>query len=316
MSLEFPPSDRRGGGASLPRAGYLLLAGLTLFWGANWPVMKFILEELPVWWFRSACVVVGGVGLLLIARLSGLSLAVPRAERGPLLLCALFNVVGWHLCSAYGLSLMPAGRAIIVAFTMPVWASLLGSLVLGEALTRSKLIGLALGMAGLAVLIGPDLADLGAAPLGAMFMILAAVSWASGTVAIKRFTWSVPTTALVGWQLMAGAVPLTIGAVLLEPAPELGALGRDIWIALAYVFLFPHAVLPVGLFHDGAPVPGQRRRVRHARHPGGGGLCERPDAGRDGGASGAERPRADLRRADRRALRADAQAHHAALRRK
>ncbi len=239
MSLEFPPSDRRGGDTALPRAGYVLLAALTLFWGANWPVLKFVLEELPVWWFRSACVVVGGIGLLLIARLSGQSLAVPRAERGPLVLCALFNVVGWHLCSAYGLSLMPAGRAAIVAFTMPLWASLLGSLVLGEALTRSKLIGLALGMAGLAVLIGPDLADLEAAPLGALFMILAAISWASGTVAIKRFTWSVPTTSLVGWQLMVGAVPITVGAVLLEPMPELGGLGRDVWIALAYVFLFP-----------------------------------------------------------------------------
>ena len=239
MSLEFPPSDRRGGDTSLPRAGYVLLAGLTLFWGANWPVLKFVLEELPVWWFRSACVVVGGVGLLLIARLSGLSLTVPRAERGPLVLCALFNVVGWHLCSAYGLSLMPAGRAAIVAFTMPLWASLLGSLVLGEALTRSKLIGLALGMAGLAVLIGPDLVDLGAAPPGAQVIIVAAVSWAARTGAIKRFTWSVPTTSLVGWQLMVGAVPITVGAVLLEPMPELGTLGRDVWIALAYVFLFP-----------------------------------------------------------------------------
>ena len=110
----------------LPPLGFVLLAGLTLFWGLNWPAMKIAFAELPVWWFRAACLWFGGLGLLAIARLSGQGLSVPRAERGALVVCALFNVLGWHLCSGYGVSLMPAGRASIIAFTMPVWASLLG----------------------------------------------------------------------------------------------------------------------------------------------------------------------------------------------
>ncbi len=52
-------------GPALPRSGYLLLAGITLFWGANWPAMKIVLGELPIWWFRSLCLLVGGIGLLL-----------------------------------------------------------------------------------------------------------------------------------------------------------------------------------------------------------------------------------------------------------
>ena len=82
--------------AALPRSGYLLLAGVTLFWGANWPAMKIVLEELPVWWFRSLCLIVGGVGLLAIARLSGQRLSVPAGEIPKLLLCAFFNVIAWH----------------------------------------------------------------------------------------------------------------------------------------------------------------------------------------------------------------------------
>ncbi len=72
-------------GPALPRSGYLLLAGITLFWGANWPAMKIVLGELPVWWFRSLCLLVGGIGLLLIARLSRQRLSVPPNEAGPLL---------------------------------------------------------------------------------------------------------------------------------------------------------------------------------------------------------------------------------------
>lgn len=223
----------------LPPLGFLLLAGLTLFWGANWPAMKIALAELPVWWFRAGCLWFGGLGLILIARLTGQSLRVPSFERRPLLLCAVFNVVGWHLCSGYGVSLMPAGRAAIIAFTMPVWASLLASFVLDEAITKGKLLGLALGMSGLAVLIGPDLVALGTAPLGALFMLMAALSWATGTVLLKRFHWSVPTTVLVGWQLVAGAIPVSLGAVLLQAPPELASLSREALLAVAYIFLFP-----------------------------------------------------------------------------
>ena len=224
---------------ALPPLGFLLLAGLTLFWGANWPAMKIAFTELPVWWFRAGCLWFGGLGLIAIARLSGLSLRIPAVERGPLLVCALFNVVGWHLSSGYGISLMPAGRAAIIAFTMPVWASLLGGVLLDEAITKAKLIGLALGMGGLAVLIGPDLMVLETAPLGALFMLMAAISWATGTVLLKRFHWSVPTTVLVGWQLIAGALPVSLGAVLLEAPPELSGLSNQTLIAVAYIFLFP-----------------------------------------------------------------------------
>ncbi len=72
------------------------------------------------------------------------------------MICVVFNILGWHLFSGYGVSMIEAGRASIIAFTMPVWAALFSRFVLGEALTGTKLLGLALGIVGLAVLIGPD----------------------------------------------------------------------------------------------------------------------------------------------------------------
>lgn len=239
MAPRDPAHARNPTHPDLPPLGFILLAGLTIFWGGNWPAMKIAFGELPVWWFRASCLWFGGLGMLLIVRFSGLSLAVPPAQRGPLLLCALFNVVGWHLCSGYGVSLMPAGRAAIIAFTMPLWAALLGSLLLHEPLTRAKLIGLALGMTGLAVLIGPELAVVGTAPLGVLFMLLAAISWATGTVTFKRFHWTAPTSVLVVWQLLAGALPVTLGAFLIEPLPDLGGLSDRAIAAVAYIYLFP-----------------------------------------------------------------------------
>ena len=216
-----------------------MLASLGLFWGLNWPGMKIALEELPVWWFRSLSVGAGAAGLLLIALVSGQRLKPTRAEIWPLALCAIFNILGWHILTAYGVSLMAAGRASIIAFTMPVWAALLAAALLGEKITIWKVIGLVLGVGGLAVLIGPDLAALGAAPLGAAFMLGASISWAAGTVLFKKFDWRLPVASAIGWQLAIGAVVITGFAAALEPAPDLTQLSWRVIGALAYLFALP-----------------------------------------------------------------------------
>ena len=220
-------------------APYLLLASLSLFWGLNWPGMKIILSEVSVWWFRSLCLMFGGSFLMLISALSGNRCRLYLDEVRPVLFCGSFAILGWMVFSAYGVSLMPAGRASIIAFTMPLWATIIAAWVLGERITAGKIVGLMLGLAGLGVLIGPDLLILKRAPAGALFMLLAAVSWGLGTVLLKRITWRIPTLSNVAWQLLLSAVPVTFIAALNEPFPDLTALSDRAIIALVYLFLFP-----------------------------------------------------------------------------
>ena len=236
MSDAQIPVNRR---EPLPAMGYALLAAITLFWGANWPGMKIALSELTVWWFRAMCVWAGAIGLLGIAKLSGASLKVPRDEIPRLLLISVFAIFGWQVCSAYGVSLMPAGRASIIAFTMPVWAAILGAFMLREPMTMPKFVGLLLGVAGLAVLMGDDLLLIGTAPLGALFMFGAALSWAIGTVLFKKYKWTMPIVTLVGWQLAAGAIPITLVALAIEPLPDLTHLSGKVIGALIYLFALP-----------------------------------------------------------------------------
>ena len=172
----------------IPLLPLALLAGLSLFWGLNWPGMKIVLAEVPVWWFRAMCLVVGGSILMLVSALSGNRCRLYAAEIKPVLICGTFAILGWMVFSAYGVSLMPAGRASIVAFTMPIWATMIAALVLHEPVTPAKIAGLVLGIAGLGVLIGPDIMVLQRAPLGAVFMLLAAIScrpvWAARAATI------------------------------------------------------------------------------------------------------------------------------------
>ena len=217
----------------------LLLASLSLFWGLNWPGMKIILSELTVWWFRAMCLIVGGSILMTLSALSGNRCRLRRAEIPPVLVCGSFAILGWMVFSAYGVSLMPAGRASIIAFTMPLWATLIAAYVLDEPVTRYKVFGLLLGLTGLGVLIGSDLLILRRAPVGAFFMLLAAISWAIGTVLLKRITWQLPTLSNIAWQLLLSAIPVTLIAMLTEPLPDLASLSPPAIVALVYLFLFP-----------------------------------------------------------------------------
>lgn len=229
-------SDPSTRGEDLPSSGYILLAILTVTWGLGWPMMKTALGDFPPWTFRTICVVLGGTGALAMARGSGMGLAIPAGEWKPLLLVSLVNVTGWNIFSAYGLLLIEAGRSAIIAYTMPVWACLLARFVLGEALTIGRWAGLLLGACGLAVLIGPDLRALGKAPLGALFMLGAAFSWAWGSVLIKSFEWKMPASLFVGWQLVIGGVPIVAGSLLLE-AKSFSSLDISWGGALAMVYV-------------------------------------------------------------------------------
>lgn len=222
------------------RAGWiLLLVALTLVWGLNLPAMKVVLAELPVATFRTVCLFVGGPALLAIAALGGERLHVKRRLWGPLLVASFFNMVAWHLFTAWGLTLIEAGRAGIIAYTMPIWAAILARFVLGEELTPRRLGGLALGVAGLAILLVPDIARLGAAPLGAVLMLLAAVTWAIGVVATKRVTWDMSVAQLTGWQLLLGGVPFLVAAVLRDPPGALLEMSPQAALVFVYVLTLP-----------------------------------------------------------------------------
>jgi drug/metabolite transporter (DMT)-like permease len=218
------------------RRGVVLLALLSLFWGLNWPAMKLVLAEMPVWTFRALCLVIGGAGLLATAALLGQRVRLLPGEIRPVFVCCLFNMIGWHLLSGYGISLIEAGRAAIIGYTMPLWAAVLGPLMLSERLTADRLVGLALGTAGLLVLLTEDLGALGRSPLGTLAMLGAAFTWALGLVLTKGYRLSLPVLSFAGWQLAFASPFVVAGALAIEGWPSF-ALSTDAWLALIYAIV-------------------------------------------------------------------------------
>jgi drug/metabolite transporter (DMT)-like permease len=243
--------------STLSRTGLVLLALLSVLWGVNWPLIKIAIGDIPELSFRGACTATGAAGLFLIARGAGLPLAMPRRAWLWVAAAALFNIAGWNVLMVYGIGLVTAGRAAILGYTMPLWGVALSALVLGERLNLRHGFGLALGLAGMGVLMGADAAVLDSAPLGALLIVGAAMSWAAGTVILKRAPLTVPVTVSTAWQLVIGGAPIVVAALVLEPG-RWGPIGAASALAALYnmtvVFVFCYwawfrilAEVPVGV---------------------------------------------------------------------
>jgi drug/metabolite transporter (DMT)-like permease len=218
----------------LPRRLWWVLAALTFAWGFNWTALKVALSEVPPWAFRSMCLGFGAAVLFAALRAGGQSLAVPRGQWGRLALLAFINITCWNMLIAFGVALIPSGRASILAYTMPIWAIPLSVWLLGERITARRLVGLLLGLVALALLLGDSLAGFGAAPLGSLLVLAAAVSWALGTVLQKRYPVGMPQGAYTAWLMLLGGVPVYAGTLLLE---DLRALSRvSLWPALGVAY--------------------------------------------------------------------------------
>jgi len=212
-----------------------LLAALTLGWGFNWPMMKIALTEMAPMHFRTWCLAAGAIGLFAIARANRLPMRVPSGQWGRLAVIALANMTCWNIFAIYGIPLLPSGRAAILGYTMPVWSVPLSVWLLKEPLTGRRVLGMTLGFAGMLALLGGELQAVERSPLGALLLVAAAISWALGTVMIKRWPVGLPVSSFTAWQMTIGGLPILAIALFVEPGSfDLLALSTGPLLATLY----------------------------------------------------------------------------------
>jgi drug/metabolite transporter (DMT)-like permease len=211
--LPDPPLVQSGSGSL--RAGLLLIA---VSWGFNWPAVKLALNEMPIWSMRWVGLSTGSALLLLLARASGRSLRVATHQWPALMLAGLLNVMLFNVLTAVAQTLMPTSRAVILAYTMPLWTALLARIFLGERLAPRQRTALALGAAGLAAVLLPLRSQLGTPSFDAAVAAIlgAAIAWAAGTIVMKRAQFSSDPVVITAWQLAIGAISVGLGALAVE----------------------------------------------------------------------------------------------------
>ncbi|RDJ27732.1 DMT family transporter [Bosea caraganae] len=259
-----PPDSQR-----LPGVMWMLVASVMLT--ANHASVRWISSELhpfEVTFFRNLLGVAFVIPLLIPGRFAALRTARPMGH----FVRALFNA-GFMLTYFFGLSLVPLAEATAIGFTAPLAAALLAALILKERLTGPKIAGLALGFAGVLVIVRPGLQIVSTGSLliivSSLFSGLVMVSIrdlarteSSLTITAYVALFLVPITlipALTVWQwptlsqfgeLCVMAFFATLGQLALSKASKLAETSvimpidftRMIWASMVGVLVFGDAL--------------------------------------------------------------------------
>jgi drug/metabolite transporter (DMT)-like permease len=235
-------------------AALLGLVGLTLAWGLNWPIMKFSLRELSPLYFRAATMTGGSLLLLAWFAARGHDMRLPRRAWLPLALLAAPNILGWHLFSILGVQELASGRAAILGFTMPIWTAVLAVLFFGEPLSRRVVIGVACAATAIALLVAHEVVALTGRPLGIVWMQIAALSWAFGTILMRRTRLSLSTQAITVWMMLLSSLAFWLVAPWFEPWPR-WSFSAPMWVALAWGVVINYGIAQVVWFNLARTLP-------------------------------------------------------------
>lgn len=211
-------------------------------WGSTYLAIRLAIDTLPPFTMAGVRFLIAGALLYGWQRLHKVPPPARVHWRSAAVVGALM-LLGGNGGVTWAEQHVPTGLTALLIATVPLWMAILESLRRGGTRpTRRIAVGLALGFAGIALLIGPgNLAGGGSVdPLGAGVLLLAALSWAGGSLYSRHAP--LPAVALLGtaMEMLAGGALLLLGGGLagewggLDPA----AVSTRSWLALGYLIFF------------------------------------------------------------------------------
>ncbi len=227
-----------------------LFIALGFLWGSSYLWIKIGLESLPPMTLIAARLVIGG--LFLAAVVAATRQSLPRQPRvyGHLLVMAIVNIVVPFTLIAIGEQSIDSALASILNATVPLAVIVIAPMFLpDERITLARIAGLAVGFAGVILLVAPDLVNLGDAdPTGELLMIGSSLSYAVGNVYARRNVHGLPPVIPALFQVaFAAAIVIPIALVVDRPFAtvtlEPNAIAAVLWLGLlgsglAYICYF------------------------------------------------------------------------------
>lgn len=211
------------------------MAVLAALWGASYLFMRIAVPHLGATWVVEGRTLAGGVVLAGFMVVTGRDFAVERYWRG----YAIVGVTGVALpfwLIATGVRTIDASTAAILNATSPIFSAIVAAIWIRERLTVEKIAGIALSIAGIAVLVGWTPRPMSAAELLACALCLAACAcYGFTSVFTTVHLRKAPSSAISALSCLTAAgvmAPFVAGVGLPGPAP--GAA----WLAVLALGVF------------------------------------------------------------------------------
>ncbi|WP_376096216.1 DMT family transporter [Roseomonas sp. CCTCC AB2023176] len=241
----------------MPLTGWPLwwrLLVISAMWGTAFPMLRYAAAHMPPFALSFARGVVSAVALLAFAYATG----ALRGLRGGFVRNGLIlgTTNGWlpNVMTATAVITLAAASASLIQSTAPLFVAVLSFLFLPqERPTPRTFVGLAVGLVGIAVILGPGALAGGAGLLAGLLMVATALSYATGTVYVRWYRPGSPVALSAGQQVFGA-----IGAGLLSLSFDAPAAYDQRWLVWG-------AVVWIGILSSAVPLTMFLSLVQRAR---------------------------------------------------
>lgn len=206
---------------SAPSRTSLIWVGIAILyvvWGSTYLGIRIAVETIPPFLLAGARFGLAGLvilGVALLRRRGRIPLPSLREFRDMTVVGAALMVGGMGLV-ALGEQTVPSGIAALLIAMMPLWVAVLGRVFFGERLPRIAIAGVAIGLLGVGILVGPSASAAETFnPGGILALLISPISWACGSLYSSHRA-RLPKDPLVatGGQMLAGATILLVLAAV------------------------------------------------------------------------------------------------------
>lgn len=213
----------------------------TLIFGANYSIAKVVMDDhhlLPLGFILLR--VLAAMVLFWIFHAVSIRERLRREDLGLVVLCAIFGIAVNQTFFFTGLKYSTPINASLILTTTPILVLLISAVLLGESITRSKLLGIGCGAFGAILLItyGKDVSFTRQRMLGDLMILVNAASYGLYLVLVKRLMARYHPVTVVKWVFTFGffmVIPIGYGQVLEAKWSE---FTTPIWLSFIYVLLF------------------------------------------------------------------------------
>jgi drug/metabolite transporter (DMT)-like permease len=205
-----------------------------LVWAISWPVIKVGIASVPPLWFAGLRYAIAAACLFAFVGWRRALAFPPRADWPLVGVSALLQLAAYSAMTGIALTVLPPGRASVLAFSTPLWVVPLASWWLKERMARSGWLGVTLGIAGVLAIASPSLQPVGEGrTLSYGLLLCAAAAWAISIVFVRAHRFTASALELAPWQMLLAAGLLLPLALAVEGAPP--SIGTEAAASLAYV---------------------------------------------------------------------------------
>lgn len=238
-------------------AVYFKLAAVTMIWGGTFVAGRFLADSLSPLFAASLRFLLASVALLLFLLLARIPLARPSPLQWlQLTLLGFFGIFFYNLCFFYGLHYINASRASLIVALNPAVIGLASWLLFKERMSRAKVIGIAICIAGASLVIvsrhPQSLAGQADAWIGDLLIFGCVLGWGIYSLFSKDLNQTLGPVQTVTYSILLGTVMLWVASAIRGEVSVavLVSLGSPQWLSLMYLGVLGSALAYIG-YYDG-----------------------------------------------------------------